>query len=82
MTASGTIDRGPEARTIYHRIFYNIQYGNHAYFFVILVNLDVLDVLDNLERLKQFLLHATLDVCHAVVQLAELAVVPAVGSTH
>ena len=65
VAAAGTIDRGPEARTVYHRIFYYVKDTNHRRRGVLVV--------------EQFLLDAAFNVGDAVVQLAQLTVVPAVG---
>ena len=30
MATAGTIDRGPESRTVHHRIFYDVEHSNHS----------------------------------------------------
>ena len=42
VAATGTIDRGPESRTIYHCVFYDSEYANHLKKFLFAV-VDVSD---------------------------------------
>ena len=71
MTAASAVDGGPEARTVHHRILYNIQYSNHYSLFTFHFSL-----------LTKKVLCAVVDVCHAIVEFRQLAAVPAVSSAH
>ena len=74
MAATSTIDGGPEARTIHHRIFYNVQNTNH----LLLV---VLVTLVHLVFLEQLLI-SIIDMGNAVIQLRQFAAVPAICGSY
>ena len=71
VVTTSAIDGGPESRTVHHRIFYDIKNPYHFSLFTFHYSL-----------FPKHILCTVVDMGHAVVELGQLATVPAVGRTH
>lgn len=78
-----TIDRGPETRTIYHCVFYDIKYLYHGVIDCLFRrNQSNNYVADGLFLVEKILLLRTFNMGHTIVQLAKFAVIPTIGSSY